>query len=1006
MAVALNIPGSIKTLNAEPLYFYYGPWASLVTAKAGVPLGVRYDGLTVKIVGDGEYWWLQTDLTDTGLVAKSGGGSLASLSDVTLTSPLTTQFLQYDGTDWVNSYFSNPVITPTIIANAYTLQVSDQNKILHINNGSTNCTITLPNGLATNFSCTLVHKGTGGIITLVATTTLESYGTTIEIPQVGATVYHQGSNVWTAIGALGAGGGGDMILASTQTNSGAKTFLDNTLLLRNVANTFSSKFINTNSAARTYTLPNATGTVALTSNLSSWLTGTLTGDVSILGSSLYTFYLGTTGSRIYNLDVNTDILSLKANSGADYFNMGGGTLAFNSAGNGSFSAATGFSLNAGTDLYLTGTNNIYLTSTLSSFGGAVRLLNGNLTIRNPTNSFHYIFNTAAIVANRTITLPLLTGNDTFVTEAFTQTLTNKTLTSPVINTQISGTVTSGGNITTTNFLIGASATQTISGAKTFLDNTLLMRNVANTFSSRFTNTNTAARTYTLPDITGKIGIDPTTTDGDLIYHSSGELTALATGLSGETLTADGAGGYYWQAINGLIDGDKGDVTVSASGATWTIDVDITKNWTGTHTYYSTTSTRILTFFRDQVIAGNQEIGRLTFYGKNSSSGTRSYFDIVGNQTDNTAGNESSSYTFNAYSNGTPLSTISYNGATNTIAFSASLGLPPIPTASLPTPATFPRGFSFDSTLGKHVLSNGSTWNNIVTETTSATLTNKTLTSPIINYGSDAAGDLYRRNAANTGQERIPVGTNTHVLTLVAGVPTWAAPSGGGGGITNGAANTELMMSNGTNAIASGIFATAATGSLTLGSGSITGDRIIQVASSSTNANININAKADGNVYVQGTAFGVWNSTSTQILGLNARDSGLGYGPSIQPVLISGTINPFVIKGATGISGSTTGMDLSLVGGDGLLSGSTNAGSVSITSGLPNSGGTEGSVNIQSRSVGKLGFFNTTAIVKPTTGITAATFTANTSLIANDTATFDGYTIGQIVKALRNLGLLT
>lgn len=54
---------------------------------------------------------------------------------------------------------------------------------------------------------------------------------------------------------------------------------------------------------------------------------------------------------------------------------------------------------------------------------------------------------------------------------------------------------------------------------------------------------------------------------------------------------------------------------------------------------------------------------------------------------------------------------------------------------------------------------------------------------------------------------------------------------------------------------------------------------------------------------------------------------------------------------------------------------------------------------------KIGFWNTTPIVQPTTAIAAATFAANTSAIANDTATFDGYTIGQVVKALRNIGIL-
>jgi hypothetical protein len=53
----------------------------------------------------------------------------------------------------------------------------------------------------------------------------------------------------------------------------------------------------------------------------------------------------------------------------------------------------------------------------------------------------------------------------------------------------------------------------------------------------------------------------------------------------------------------------------------------------------------------------------------------------------------------------------------------------------------------------------------------------------------------------------------------------------------------------------------------------------------------------------------------------------------------------------------------------------------------------------------LGFFNTAPIAQPTTGGAAATFAANTSAIVDDSATFDGYTIGQVVSALRSLGIL-
>jgi hypothetical protein len=68
-------------------------------------------------------------------------------------------------------------------------------------------------------------------------------------------------------------------------------------------------------------------------------------------------------------------------------------------------------------------------------------------------------------------------------------------------------------------------------------------------------------------------------------------------------------------------------------------------------------------------------------------------------------------------------------------------------------------------------------------------------------------------------------------------------------------------------------------------------------------------------------------------------------------------------------------------------------------------GTTTGTKIGTGTTQKIGFWNATPIVQPTTSVAAATFVANTSNITNDTGTFDGYTIGQIVKALRNIGLL-
>lgn len=72
-----------------------------------------------------------------------------------------------------------------------------------------------------------------------------------------------GTNLTLTAGVLDAtGSGGDMVLASAQTNSGLKTFLNGTFGLRNIANTITSLFSSAATVARTYTLQDRDGTLA------------------------------------------------------------------------------------------------------------------------------------------------------------------------------------------------------------------------------------------------------------------------------------------------------------------------------------------------------------------------------------------------------------------------------------------------------------------------------------------------------------------------------------------------------------------------------------------------------------------------------------------------------------------------------------------------------------------------------------------------------------------------
>jgi hypothetical protein len=69
-----------------------------------------------------------------------------------------------------------------------------------------------------------------------------------------------------------------------------------------------------------------------------------------------------------------------------------------------------------------------LTTASNTYGDFDQIFrSGRLDVRNPANTFSYSITGSAIAANRAVTLPLLTADDTLVGAAFTQTLTNKTI---------------------------------------------------------------------------------------------------------------------------------------------------------------------------------------------------------------------------------------------------------------------------------------------------------------------------------------------------------------------------------------------------------------------------------------------------------------------------------------------------------------------------------------------------------------------------------------------------
>jgi hypothetical protein len=81
----------------------------------------------------------------------------------------------------------------------------------------------------------------------------------------------------------------------------------------------------------------------------------------------------------------------------------------------------------------------------------------------------------------------------------------------------------------------------------------------------------------------------------------------------------------------------------------------------------------------------------------------------------------------------------------------------------------------------------------VGKTATQTLTNKTLTSPVINLGSDAEGDTYYRNSSGA-LTRLARGTDNYIYKMNGNVPNWEAEASNANASTTVAGIVELATS--------------------------------------------------------------------------------------------------------------------------------------------------------------------------------------------------------------------
>lgn len=149
-------------------------------------------------------------------------------------------------------------------------------------------------------------------------------------------------------------------------------------------------------------------------------------------------------------------------------------------------------------------------------------------IDDTSEDHQYVFAASELVADRTVTLPLLTGNDEFVFKDHAQTLTNKTLTAPVLT---AGSTTLAGEI---KFLEGTDNgvnTVTLRGAAATSDVVLLLPAESSTLATQnWVTSNTVGSSVALgSEVSGTL---PAANGGTGVAS----ITALMETLDDETWT--------------------------------------------------------------------------------------------------------------------------------------------------------------------------------------------------------------------------------------------------------------------------------------------------------------------------------------------------------------------------------------------------------------------------------------------------------------------------------------
>jgi len=246
---------------------------------------------------------------------------------------------------------------------------------------------------------------------------------------------------------------------------------------------------------------------------------------------------------------------------------------------------------------------IVKTDQVNTFGNFVQThLSSTMKVMNPGNTFGYLLAGSAITADRTITWPLLTANDTVAVLALAQTLTNKTLTAPIIDLIKSGSFNfTVPSLTANDQMVGRNTSDTLTNKTLTAPTISTIANGSGVVITLPTTSTTVMGTSDTATLTNKTinATNNTLTDtgavlGGLLIHNGTKYANVPQGPQGTFLGVCGAGtlGYFVPdtGSGGLLPDGNPIPSTGRWGALWGGTktgrgiYDITATVSGTTTY--------------------------------------------------------------------------------------------------------------------------------------------------------------------------------------------------------------------------------------------------------------------------------------------------------------------------------------------------------------------------------------------------------------------------------------